>query len=86
MGIIEMLEISARFPAIKSCAPYGIIAWAIHEKVSKSDAAFCGSILELRLISFAIGAAITIATVLLAVAKSNNIVKSPMPSIAFFFA
>ena len=66
--------------ATSICAPYGMIPWKIQEKVSRSDAAFLGVIQYSCAISFAIGFAMTIATVLFAVAISIVPTSSPIPS------
>ena len=61
-------------------APYGMMPWKIQEKVSRIEAAFLGVMPYYCAISFAIGFAMTIATVLFAVAMSIAPTSSPMPS------
>lgn len=61
-------------------APYGRMPCTMHPKISRSDAVFCGVMLYSLLICFAMGAAMTIATVLFAVATSKALTKRPTPS------
>ena len=81
-GMQLKLEILAILEATRSCAPYGIIPCMIHELVSRRDATFLGSTPYSFPMCLAIGAATTIATVLLAVATSINAVSIDIPNIA----
>ena len=65
-----------------NCAPYGIIPCPKEANISRRDAARVGDTSNSSLSSFAIGPAITIATVLLAVHKSNNNTKIDIPNSA----
>ena len=78
-------DIPDKLEAINSCAPYGMMAWNMQEEVSRSDAVFLGSMLYCSAISFAIGAAMMIATVLLAHAMSIIPVNRKIPSMPALF-
>ena len=75
----------AIFAATKSWAPYGMIPCIMHELVSRREAVFLGSTLYSSLMFCAIGAAMTMATVLFAVAMSMKAVRRKMPKLPPLF-
>lgn len=62
-----------------------MMPWKIEEKISRSEAERFGETSNSSAISFAIGPAITIATVLFAVETSTSPAIAAMPSSAPFF-